>query len=266
MRRPLIMGIVNVTPDSFSDGGKFFSTDQAIEHGIRLLGEGADVLDVGGESTRPGAEPVSVREESKRVFPVVEALVQRGAKVSVDTRNASVARHCCELGAWMINDISGGSDPDMFAVAAEAKSALCLMHMKGDPKSMQDSPTYENVVQEVLDYLLLRVGKAVEAGVSKDLIWIDPGIGFGKTDAHNLSLLRGTQRFVETGYPVLMGTSRKGFLGRITGRNAPEDRVIGTIATQCWAHQAGAQMIRVHDVKEAVEAREVSAAILAADD
>lgn len=237
------MGVLNVTPDSFSDGGRWLDPSAAIAHGEQMIAEGADIVDVGGESTRPGATAVDPSEELRRVLPVVEALAGR-VRVSVDTRKESVARAAVAAGATLINDVSAS----LWPVAAETGAGWIAMHMPADPSVMQQHAKYEDVVGEVRDYLLARAEKADGAGVTE--IWIDPGIGFAKTAAHNLSLLRHLDVLVGTGWPVLVGTSRKSFLGRIGGRSIePADRLEETVASSTWAAARGAQMVRVHDVR-----------------
>lgn len=251
MTAPLVMGVLNVTPDSFSDGGHFFDTDAAVEHGVRLWREGAAYVDVGGESTRPGSAPVEAAEEVRRVVPVVETLVAEGVRVSVDTRHAPVAEAAIAAGASLLNDVSAS----LHDVAAAAGVPWVAMHMRGEPATMQREPAYADVVGEVTAYLLERADAALAAGVPE--VWIDPGIGFGKTTAHNLSLLRHLDLLVATGHSVLVGTSRKRFLGELTGKAAEADRVEATLATCVWAAVAGAKMVRVHDVAPAVEAMRI---------
>ena len=251
MTPALVMGVLNVTPDSFSDGGKYLDRDAAIEHGVRLWREGAAYVDVGGESTRPRAAPVAPDEEQARVVPVIEALVAEGVRVSVDTRTAAVAEAAIDAGASMLNDVSAS----LHEVAAAAGVAWVAMHMRGEPGTMQDAPAYDDVVAEVCSFLVDRAEAGLAAGVPE--VWIDPGIGFGKTAAHNLSLLKHLDRLVETGHPVLIGTSRKRFLGVLTGGAAEEDRLEGTLATCTWAAAAGVKMVRVHDVAPAVEAMRI---------
>ena len=255
---PLVMGIVNVTPDSFSDGGAHATPDAAIAHGLELLAEGAAILDVGGESTRPGSTPVDVATELSRVLPVVEALSEH-ARVSVDTRKPEVARAAVAKGATLINDVSAS----LWSVAAELGVGWIAMHMKGEPETMQDDPRYDDVVDEVRAFLAERAATAAAAGV--DEIWIDPGFGFGKTDAHNVTLLAHLDRIVDLGWPVVVGTSRKGTLGNILtasdGAPVPvDDRLAASIASEVWAMHQGAGMIRVHDVRSAVQAARVVAA------
>jgi dihydropteroate synthase len=258
-----IMGIVNVTPDSFSDGGLYLDPDAAVAHGIELLEQGADILDIGGESTRPGSDPVSEEEELARVIPVIEALSGR-ATVSVDTSKASVAEAAIAAGAGIVNDVTAfRGDPEMARVCAEGGVEVALMHMLGTPKTMQEHPEYGDVVADVADFLLERAAEAERAGIEKSKIWIDPGIGFGKTAGHNFALLAATDRFVSTGYPVLVGPSRKRFIGSIDGSTETE-RVGGTIAACLSAARQGAAAVRVHDVGPVAQAlaveREISAA------
>jgi dihydropteroate synthase len=255
------MGILNVTPDSFSDGGRFADAATAVAHGRTLVAEGADWVDVGGESTRPGATPVAEAEELRRVVPVIEALSAAGVAVSVDTRKAAVARAAVAAGAQLLNDVGAG----LGAVAAELGVAWAAMHAQGEPATMQRSPRYDDVVAEVRDHLLARADAARAAGVPE--VWIDPGIGFGKTSAHNLALLAHLDELVATGYPVLVGTSRKRFLGELAARadggaepTPVEDRVEGSVATATWAMASGARMVRVHDVAATVRAAELVAA------
>ncbi|MDP9401059.1 MAG: dihydropteroate synthase [Actinomycetota bacterium] len=259
---PVVMGVVNVTPDSFSDGGRFLDARAAIAHGRRLAGEGAGILDVGGESTRPGAEPVAEAEQLRRIVPVVEGLAGTGAEVSVDTTRAAVARGALDAGATIVNDVTAlRGDPALAELVAERGARLCLMHMRGEPRTMQDDPRYDDVVDDVRAFLEERVAVAVAAGVADDRIWVDPGIGFGKTVEHNLELLRRLDELVALDRPVVVGTSRKAFLGRITGRE-PEGRLPGTIATNVLALARGAAVFRVHDVAPVADALRVAAATL----
>lgn len=253
--RPLVMGVINVTPDSFSDGGHYLDPVAAVERGRGLLADGADWLDVGGESTRPGSTPIAEDEELRRVLPVVEALAAEGARVSIDTRKPGVARAAVAAGASMLNDVGGANGH----VAAELGVPWAAMHVQGEPATMQDDPRYDDVVAEVLADLVDRADAARAAGVPE--VWIDPGIGFGKTHGHNLELLAHLDAFVATGHPVLVGTSRKGFLGRLLGDSdrtgapaALDDRLEGSIATATWAMANGARMVRVHDVRATVQA------------
>jgi len=257
------MGVVNVTPDSFSDGGRFLAADDALAQGVALVREGAAIVDIGGESTRPGSDSVSGDEEVRRVLPVVEALAGRvGVPISVDTMKADVARRALAGGAAIINDVSAlRFDPDMVEVIAEAGCPVCLMHMLGEPKTMQDNPHYDDVVDEVLRFLEERMVFALARGLREDQIMLDPGVGFGKTVAHNLALLRELKRFTALGRPVVLGTSRKRFLGAILGAE-PMARTIGTVATTVVGLLAGAHVFRVHDVKPNFEALRVGLAVL----
>ena len=268
--RPLIMGVVNVTPDSFSDGGRFLDHDAAIDHARAIVTQGADWVDVGGESTRPRADPVPADEELRRVVPVVQALARDGVAVSIDTRKAEVARAAVAAGARMINDVSAS----LGEVAADEGAAFVAMHMLGDPTTMQDDPTYDDVVAHVRDYLVAKAEAAVAAGAAE--VWIDPGIGFGKSLDHNLDLLANLDVLVATGFPVLVGTSRKQMLGRLAARAdasatrathrgaaggqvpvpPPSDRLEGSVATAVWSWRTGAAMVRVHDVAATVRARD----------
>jgi dihydropteroate synthase len=262
---PAVMGVVNVTPDSFSDGGLYLDPAAAIARGRELAAEGADLLDVGGESTRPGSDPVSAGVELDRVLPVIEGLVGAGAApVSVDTMKAEVARQALAAGASFVNDVTAlRHDPEMAGVIAEAGVPVCLMHMLGTPKTMQQDPRYQDVVAEVSEFLLERAAAAEAAGVPRDLICLDPGIGFGKTLDHNLELLAHLERLAGLGYPLLIAVSRKRFLGAITGRGEA-DRLAATIAANVAALERGAWMFRVHDVRPNREALDVCARIRAA--
>jgi dihydropteroate synthase len=268
--KPLVMGVLNVTPDSFSDGGRFLDPEAAVARGLEMVAEGADVIDVGGESTRPGAEPVGEDDELRRVVPVIEALRARtDARLSIDTRHARVAEAAVDAGATLVNDVSAS----LHEVAATAGRGVgwVAMHMRGEPATMQADPTYDDVVAEVRDFLVERARAAAQAGV--DEVWIDPGFGFGKTAAHNLSLLRHLDTLVATGLPVVVGTSRKAFLGRLLAaadRRLPldplpsdavatDDRLEGSIATAVWAMYQGARMVRVHDVRATVQAAQLVA-------
>ena len=248
---PEIWGILNVTPDSFSDGGRFAAAEEAIAAGLAMLAAGADVLDIGGESTRPGAAAVEEAEEIRRVGPVIEGLraAQAQAVLSIDTRHAAVARRALEAGATIVNDVSAGRDEGMLALVADTGAHLVLMHMRGTPETMQTTPTYADVVAEVTDTLLERTAAAERAGIDRNRLWIDPGIGFGKTLAQNLSLLRDLEALVHTGYPVLLGASRKSFLGTLTGCDDPSDRLAGSLACALRGMQAGVRGVRVHDVE-----------------
>ena len=269
MGAPVIMGIVNVTPDSFSDGGLFLDADAAVEQGQRLAGEGAAILDVGGESTRPGAAPVSEEEELRRVLPVVERLAAGGGgelSVSIDTTKAAVARAALEAGATIVNDVSAFRfDPALAAVVAEAGARCCLMHMLGEPRTMQDDPRYDDVVSDVKAFLEERLAFAVAQGVDEERVWLDPGIGFGKTVRHNLELLRRLDEIVAIGRPVVVGASRKSFLGRLAGGRDERERLPGTIAANVLALERGATVFRVHDVAQNADALAVAAATFSLD-
>jgi dihydropteroate synthase len=259
---PSVMGIVNVTPDSFSDGGLFLDAEAAIAHGRRLIEEGADILDIGGESTRPGAAPVGAEEEILRVVPVVEALAGAGARLSVDTTKAAVARRALEAGATIVNDVAAFRfDPELAAVTADAGATCVLMHMLGEPRTMQDDPHYDEVVSDVKAFLEERLEYATAEGVAEERIWLDPGIGFGKTLEHNLELIARLDEIVAIGRPVVFGASRKSFLGKLTGRQVDE-RLAGTIAANMIAHERGARVFRVHDVAPTVDALKVAGATL----
>ncbi len=254
--------MVNVTPDSFSDGGMFLEPEAAIAHGAQLAREGAAILDVGGESTRPGAEEVSAEEELARTQPVVSDLAALGHRVSIDTSKAAVAAAALEAGATIVNDVTAlRSDPEIAALCAERDAGLVLMHMQGTPRTMQAAPNYDDVVDEVKAFLAQRTEAAVAAGVAEERIWLDPGIGFGKTLEHNLELLRRLGELRELGRPLVVGTSRKSFIGKIDGSEAGE-RIGGTIASSVLAAAQGADVLRVHDVAEVAEAIKVAAAVL----
>jgi dihydropteroate synthase len=261
--RTLVMGIVNVTPDSFSDGGMFENAEAAVKHGLGLLEEGADILDVGGESTRPGSDLVGADEEAGRVLPVLEGLLRDApeALLSVDTRKAAVAREALGAGADVVNDIGAGADPDMFGVVAAAGAGMVLMHMKGEPKTMQSDPRYDDVVAEVRSFLAERIEAAVAAGNGHRLC-IDPGIGFGKNLEHNLELLRSIGALREVGAPVLVGVSRKRFVGQLSGADDPIRRLEGSLAAAAWCASQGVEMVRVHDVGPTVRALRVVDAIV----
>jgi dihydropteroate synthase len=260
-----VMGVVNVTPDSFSDGGLHLDPRAAIAHGLALREQGADLLDVGGESTRPGAEAVGEEEERRRVVGVIEALAAAGARVSVDTSKAAVARSALEAGADYVNDVTALGDPAMAEVVAASGATCCLMHMLGTPRTMQADPRYDDVVSDVKAFLERRLEHAVRAGIPEERIHLDPGIGFGKTVEHNLELLRRLGELVALGRPVVVGTSRKTFLGRLTGREDPRERLPGTIATTVLALAQGASIFRVHDVAPVRDALLVAAATLRRD-
>src|SRR5919198_2700431 len=248
VQRPLLMGVINVTPDSFSDGGAFLDPEDAIAQGRRLVQEGAHVLDIGGESTRPGADPVSEDEELWRVKPVLEGLADTGATLSIDTMKPGVARAALQLGAGIVNDVTAFRfAPEMAALVAEAGGGGCLLHMLGEPRTMQLDPRYDDVVSEVKAFLEERLAFAVGQGVPEEHVWLDPGIGFGKTSEHNLELIRRLGELVALGRPVVIGTSRKSFLGKITGRDVTE-RMPASVATCVIAYLHGARAFRVHDV------------------
>ncbi len=261
LNRPLVMGILNVTPDSFSDGGVFANTGVAIERGRTMAAEGAAIVDVGGESTRPGAADVGVDQELARALPVVEALAREGLVVSIDTRHAEVAQACVAAGASIINDVSGFRDVAMREVAAAGGAGVVIMHMLGEPKSMQDAPHYDDVVAEVGAYLMEQARELEQARVARERIAIDPGIGFGKTLEHNLELLRRLPETADIGYPVVVGASRKRFIGMLTGQDVPADRLEGSLVAAAWATTHGAAVVRVHDVAETVRALQVARAI-----
>ena len=255
--RPLVMGVLNVTPDSFSDGGLFDAHDRAIAHARQMLADGADMIDIGGESTRPGAPPLSVEEELSRVLPVLDALRDCGKPLSVDTRRAFVMREVLNAGADMINDISGFRDADSLAAVSDSTCAICIMHMQGDPQSMQLSPQYQDVVAEVSEFLLGQLNAAIAAGIDQDRVCIDPGYGFGKTAEHNLTLFHHQSLLQQSiGVPLLAGLSRKSTIGLITGRSVQE-RLAGSLAAAVVAAERGARIIRVHDVAETVDALKV---------
>jgi dihydropteroate synthase len=261
-----IMGVVNVTPDSFSDGGRFLEADAAVAHGVRLADEGAAILDVGGESTRPGAEPVPEGEEVRRVVPVLEGLATRSThpQLSIDTSKLAVARAALDAGASLVNDVTAfRAEPGIAALVAERGADCCLMHMLGEPRTMQANPRYDDVVSDVKAFLEDRLAFALGEGVAEERVMLDPGIGFGKTLEHNIELLRRLDEIVAIGRPVVVGASRKSFLGKLTGREV-EDRVAGTIASTVLAYARGASVFRVHDVAPVRDALAVAAATVAA--
>ena len=263
---PCVMGIVNVTPDSFSDGGLHDDADSAVAHGLLLAGEGAAILDIGGESTRPGSLPVPLDDELARVVPVIERLAAATpALLSVDTTKAAVARAALDAGATMVNDVTAlRGDPAMADLVAERGCPVCLMHMLGEPRTMQDDPRYHDVVAEVAAFLEERLAAAVVAGVREEQVLLDPGIGFGKTVRHNLLLLAHLDRIAALGRPLVLGASRKRFIGTLLGAE-PRDRVSGTVATTVLGLARGAAVVRVHDVRPNVEALQVAAAVFSAD-
>jgi dihydropteroate synthase len=257
------MGVLNVTPDSFSDGGEFFGAEPAVLHAEKMFDEGAQVIDVGGESTRPGSEPVSPEEELRRVLPVIQGILSAcpDSIVSIDTYRFSIAEAALDAGARAVNDVTALGDPRMAGLMAERGCPIILMHMLGEPKSMQQDPRYEDVVREVRDFLAERAERAIRAGVEPENIILDPGIGFGKTMEHNLKLLKRLDSLVGLGFPVLVGVSRKSFLGKITGSEDPKSRLFGTMAANVLAYERGANLFRVHDVRANKEALAVAAAI-----
>lgn len=260
--RPLIMGIVNVTPDSFSDGGKFFSRDRAIDHGVKLIEDGADLLDIGGESTRPGSMPVNLDDELLRVIPVIEALRDKNIPLSIDTQKTAVMDAAINAGASMINDVNALRAEGALDVAAGSGAGVCLMHMIGTPQTMQQLVDYNDVLAEVVAFLQMRARAAEQAGIAKSRIVLDPGFGFGKRTIHNLALLRGLEKIAALGYPVLAGLSRKSIFGEITGKPAAE-RIYASIAAAVLAAQNGASIIRVHDVAATRDALAVLQAVQA---
>jgi dihydropteroate synthase len=266
LHAPVVMGVLNVTPDSFSDGGRFSAPEQAVAHALAMAGEGAALLDVGGESTRPGAAPVSTAEELERVIPVIEALLASGAPpVSIDTAKPEVMLAAAEAGAELINDVQALRAPGALEAAAASGCGVCLMHMQGEPRTMQAAPAYDDVVEDVYAFLATRIEACAAAGIGLDRIVVDPGFGFGKSLAHNLSLMRHLDRFMRLGVPVLVGVSRKSMLGAVTGRPVGE-RLAAGLALATLAVSAGARIIRSHDVAATLDAVRMTAAVLAADD
>lgn len=261
---PVVMGIVNVTPDSFSDGGHFFDPRQAMDHALQLIQDGADWLDIGGESTRPGADPVSEEEELARVIPVIEGVVkaQPDVPISIDTMKPKVAEAAVEAGARLWNDVNALRAPGAVEMAAKLKCGLCLMHMKGEPKTMQSHPQYKDVVREVGGFLMSRVQAVVEAGADKANIWLDPGLGFGKTTTHNLVLLRHIHELRGLGFPILIGASRKRFISAIDDGAEAHQRLGGSIAVALHAAREGAAILRVHDVQETVQALKLQSELM----
>jgi dihydropteroate synthase len=255
------MGIVNVTPDSFSDGGEFLAPKAAIAHGLELIGEGADIVDIGGESTRPGAAEVSTDDELERVIPVIEGLAGAGVRISIDTSKAAVAEASLRAGATIVNDVTALGDPEMAAVCASAGAGLILMHMKGTPRTMQENPTYDDLLGEIRGFLAGRLRLAIDAGVPEDGIWLDPGIGFGKTTGHNVELIDRLGELSDLGRPLVLGASRKSFLGELSGRRV-DRRLGGSLAASIVGLMRGADVLRVHDVSATREAIEVAEAIL----
>ena len=260
---PLIMGVLNVTPDSFSDGGEYLQRDAAVKWGLEMMGQGADIIDIGGESTRPGSAPVPQAEQIQRVLPVIEELVSRGDKpISIDTSSSEVARRSLAAGASIVNDVSAGrADAGMFELLAEAGCPVVLMHMQGSPADMQLEPSYEDVVGQITAFLAKAIERATSAGVHRDRIIIDPGIGFGKTVAHNLEILANLEKLACLNRPILVGTSRKSFIGRVLGVESPAERIWGTAATVALAVAAGAHILRVHDVAQMRQVAQMAHAI-----
>lgn len=261
-QRTHIMGVLNVTPDSFSDGGQFLHREKAIEHGLRMAQDGADIIDVGGESTRPYSRKISVDEELERVIPVIEALSKElKIPISIDTYKSEVAREALKAGASMINDVSAlRADPNLSVVAAQAEVPVILMHMKGHPETMQDNPTYDDLISEIITFLKNAIDRAMEGGIRKEMVIVDPGIGFGKTFDHNLRIIKELKRFLSLGRPILLGTSRKAFIGHILGKE-PFERDQGTAATVVAGVMNGANIVRVHNVKKTLDAVKIVDAI-----
>lgn len=259
---PALMGIVNVTPDSFSDGGSYFDPDRAVQHALQLAADGASILDIGGESTRPYSEVVDAEEEIRRVIPVIKKIVsQTNTPVSIDTSKSAVARATLDAGAQIINDVTGMTgDPEMIKVARDSGAGICAMHMLGTPQTMQDDPQYENVVEDIYRYLADRKQNLLDAGIQLEKICLDPGIGFGKTHQHNIELVTHCHRFLDLGCPVLVGHSRKGFIGKILG-DKEVDRDAGTLAITLRLAQQGIQIIRVHEVARTIQALKVFMAV-----
>ena len=260
LNKTLIMGILNVTNDSFYDGGRFFDVESAVAHAKKMVGDGADMIDIGGESTRPGSNPISVEEEFSRVEPIIKILRKNiDVPISIDTYKPEVAEKCINLGAEIVNDITGLKNPKMIELVANKKTPVIIMHMKGNPKSMQESPSYADVVNEIKEFLSERISTAKKSGIKK--IIIDPGIGFGKTTEHNLQILKRLSEFKDLNCPILIGTSRKSFIGQVTGLDINE-RLEGTIASIAIAIMNGADIVRVHDVKECKRAVQIADAII----
>ena len=250
----LVMGVLNITPDSFSDGGQFLDVEKAVEHGLKMASEGAAIIDIGAESTHPGSEPVTPDHQIKRAIPVIETLSKKiDVPISIDTHNRQVASAALEAGATIINDVTALSDKSMAELAAGQQAPVVLMHMQGTSSTMQLEPKYEDVVGEILEFLLGRAKRAEKFGIKKERIFIDPGIGFGKTLEHNLLLLKNIDKFVAAGYRVLVGTSRKSFIGKLTGKEKPSDRIFGTAATVALCAASGVSIVRAHDVAEMVD-------------
>lgn len=266
-QRTVVMGILNVTPDSFYDGGRYAQPEMAVQRALQMVEEGADMLDIGGESTRPGSQPVSEEEELHRVLPVIEAVREQvDVPISIDTTKSRVAERALQAGACMVNDISGlGFDPRMAEVVAKHGALCCIMHIQGTPQTMQQNPHYDDVVRDISRYFAERLALAERAGIPREHIWLDPGIGFGKTVEHNLDILRRLREFTVFGLPLLVGTSRKSFIGKVLGDLPPEQRLEGTAATVAIAIMNGANAVRVHDVKEMVRVARMTDAVLRRD-
>jgi dihydropteroate synthase len=262
-RVPLVMGVLNITPDSFSDGGRFASEESAVAHAQEMAKAGADLIDVGGESTRPGSQPVPAEEQIRRVVPVIRRIASLPLTLSIDTTRSAVAEAALDAGAALVNDISSGrDDPAMLPLVARRRVPIVLMHMQGTPATMQDNPTYRDVMAEVIEHLRERMTVARAASVEESRILLDPGIGFGKTMYHNLELIRRQRELLALGRPVVIGTSRKGFIGRITGETEPSQRLFGTAACVAWAVANGAAIVRVHDVRPMKQVVAMTRAIL----
>ena len=258
----IAMGVLNVTPDSFSDGGRFLDAEKAVAHGLYMANAGAAIIDVGAESSRPGSQSVDDAEQIRRAIPVISELAAKvDTLISIDTTDVTVAKAALDAGAAMINDITALADERMAKLAAGRQVPVVLMHMQGEPATMQDEPEYEDVVSEVLDFLVARGKRAQKFGIAREMIFIDPGIGFGKTTEHNLELLRNVNKFVAGGYRVLIGASRKRFIGELTGKKEPDERIFGTAATVALAAAAGVSVVRVHDVAEMVDVLKVANSI-----
>lgn len=262
--RTLVMGVLNVTPDSFYDGGRYTRLDAAVQRALQMVEEGADIIDIGGESTRPGSQPVPEEEELRRVLPVIEAIRARvDVPLSIDTTKSRVAERALQAGACLVNDISAlGFDPQMAETIAEHGALCCLMHIQGTPQTMQQNPQYDDVVRDICRYFEQRLALAERAGIPRDRIWLDPGIGFGKTVEHNLDILRRLREFTVFGLPLLIGTSRKSFIGKVLGDLPPEERLEGTAATVAVAIVNGANVVRVHDVRAMVRVARMTDAIV----
>lgn len=255
------MGILNVTPDSFADGGKYYAEDQAIKQGRKMIAEGADIIDIGGESTRPNATPIDPDIEANRVLSVIEALRDLKAPISIDSRNPEVIGRALAAGASIVNDVTALSNPESLAIAARHQAPVVLMHMQGTPQTMQQFPEYKNVVREICDYLLARADACLNAGIPKSHIVIDPGIGFGKSTEHNIEILQNLQAFKRLGFPLLIGASRKSFIARLSQDEAAQDRLPGSIAAAIHCAAEGADILRVHDVKETAQALAIGRAL-----